>query len=582
MLSRVLRMQSPQQNALPNGRHGRVHPPPPAHPVLASRRRHPPDRPVQDRASSTAWTRSRSPTTATCTAWSTSTRRPRTRASSPSSAARPTSRRRRWQRQDRAQELPPHPARQEQRGLQEPPVPQLRWGSSRASTTTRASTRSCSRSTRRGSSASPRASAARSRRRSCSEGYEKAKEAALEYKSLFEAGLVLPRGAAQRPRRAGAGERLLEEDGASETGIGLVATGDCHYVQARATGRRTTSSCASSRARRSNDPGRLEHRTPTLLHQAARGVQHEVRRHSRGAREHGAHRQALQRRARARQDLPAEVQGPRGLRHRQLLAQGGDGRARAALRREARRAARRSIASSTAQRLEIELDVIMQDGSSPATSSSSGTSSATPRSRASPSGRAAARAPARSSRTRCASPTSIRSRTTCCSSASSIPSASGCPTSTSTSAWTGAARSSSTSPSKYGKNNVGQIVTLHQLKSRGVIRDVARVMAIPYAEADKVAKLVPSRCRARRRPSTRRSRSSPSCASSTTRTSPCTSELIDTAQRARGAQPPRRHARRRRRHRREAALGVRARARAAPRAKSSRSSPRTRSSRPAW
>jgi DNA polymerase III subunit alpha len=44
---------------------------------------------------------------------------------------------------------------------------------------------------------------------------------------------------------------------------------------------------------------------------------------------------------------------------------------------------------------------------------------------------------------------------------------------------------------KYGKEQVGQIVTMHQLKSRGVIRDIARVMAIPYAEADKVAKLVP-------------------------------------------------------------------------------------------
>src|SRR2546428_7372419 len=44
---------------------------------------------------------------------------------------------------------------------------------------------------------------------------------------------------------------------------------------------------------------------------------------------------------------------------------------------------------------------------------------------------------------------------------------------------------------KYGKNNVGQIVTMHQLKARGVIRDIARVMAIPYADADKVAKLVP-------------------------------------------------------------------------------------------
>src|SRR5690606_38324384 len=44
---------------------------------------------------------------------------------------------------------------------------------------------------------------------------------------------------------------------------------------------------------------------------------------------------------------------------------------------------------------------------------------------------------------------------------------------------------------KYGKNNVGQIATFHQLKARGVIRDIARVMELPYAEADRLAKLVP-------------------------------------------------------------------------------------------
>jgi DNA polymerase III subunit alpha len=44
---------------------------------------------------------------------------------------------------------------------------------------------------------------------------------------------------------------------------------------------------------------------------------------------------------------------------------------------------------------------------------------------------------------------------------------------------------------KYGQNNVGQIATFHQLKARGVIRDIARVMELPYAEADKLAKLVP-------------------------------------------------------------------------------------------
>jgi DNA polymerase III subunit alpha len=44
---------------------------------------------------------------------------------------------------------------------------------------------------------------------------------------------------------------------------------------------------------------------------------------------------------------------------------------------------------------------------------------------------------------------------------------------------------------KYGKEQVGQIATFHQLKARGVIRDIARAMEIPFAEADKLAKLVP-------------------------------------------------------------------------------------------
>ena len=44
---------------------------------------------------------------------------------------------------------------------------------------------------------------------------------------------------------------------------------------------------------------------------------------------------------------------------------------------------------------------------------------------------------------------------------------------------------------KYGKDNVGQIVTMHQIKARSGVRDIARAMALPYAEADKVAKFVP-------------------------------------------------------------------------------------------
>ncbi len=44
---------------------------------------------------------------------------------------------------------------------------------------------------------------------------------------------------------------------------------------------------------------------------------------------------------------------------------------------------------------------------------------------------------------------------------------------------------------KYGHDKVGQIATFHQLKARGVIRDISRVMELPYSEADKLAKLIP-------------------------------------------------------------------------------------------
>ncbi len=44
---------------------------------------------------------------------------------------------------------------------------------------------------------------------------------------------------------------------------------------------------------------------------------------------------------------------------------------------------------------------------------------------------------------------------------------------------------------RYGKDNVGQIVTFSTLKARGLVRDVARVMGLEYASADTIAKLVP-------------------------------------------------------------------------------------------
>ncbi len=44
---------------------------------------------------------------------------------------------------------------------------------------------------------------------------------------------------------------------------------------------------------------------------------------------------------------------------------------------------------------------------------------------------------------------------------------------------------------KYGKEKVGQIITFGTLGAKAVLRDVARVMDLPYAESDKISKLVP-------------------------------------------------------------------------------------------
>ena len=44
---------------------------------------------------------------------------------------------------------------------------------------------------------------------------------------------------------------------------------------------------------------------------------------------------------------------------------------------------------------------------------------------------------------------------------------------------------------KYGRENVSQIITFGTMAARGAIRDVGRGLDIPYAEVDKIAKLVP-------------------------------------------------------------------------------------------
>src|SRR6185295_2070960 len=44
---------------------------------------------------------------------------------------------------------------------------------------------------------------------------------------------------------------------------------------------------------------------------------------------------------------------------------------------------------------------------------------------------------------------------------------------------------------KYGRDRVAQIITFGTLAAKAVIRDVGRVMGIPYAKVDRIAKLIP-------------------------------------------------------------------------------------------
>ena len=84
-----------------------------------------------------------------------------------------------------------------------------------------------------------------------------------------------------------------------------------------------------------------------------------------------------------------------------------------------------------------------------------------------------------------------RSATGCCSNASLIPSASTRRISTSTSRTT-AARTSSNTCEKYGRDAVAQIITFGTMGAKSVVRDVGRVMGLNYSECDRLAKMIPA------------------------------------------------------------------------------------------
>ena len=43
------------------------------------------------------------------------------------------------------------------------------------------------------------------------------------------------------------------------------------------------------------------------------------------------------------------------------------------------------------------------------------------------------------------------------------------------------------------RDNVAQIITFGTMEAKAVVRDVGRVLDMPYAEVDRIAKLIPLR-----------------------------------------------------------------------------------------
>ena len=326
---------------------------------------------------------------------------------------------------------PPDPARQERRRLQEPLVPQLDGVPRGFYYNPRIDKKLLREHTEGliGLSACLGGEIAQTIMR---RGPEAAEDVAARVRGHLRQGQLLPRGAAERRSTSRRRSTATCRSSSKKTGIPLVATNDCHYLNHTDARAHDVLMCVQTEE---DDQGREAAAPPQrgVLREDAGRDGRLLQARPRGDGERRAHRRAVQRQVQARRDVPAEVQGARGHDGRELPA----GRRRGGPRRSASRrrtaAASASTRTSTA-RASSSSSASSRRWASRATSSSSGTSSARRRTTASPSGRAAARAPARSSRTRCASPTSIRSSTSSCSSASSTPSACRCRTSTSTSA----------------------------------------------------------------------------------------------------------------------------------------------------
>ena len=107
---------------------------------------------------------------------------------------------------------------------------------------------------------------------------------------------------------------------------------------------------------------------------------------------------------------------------------------------------------------------------------------------------------------------------------------------------------------KYGRENVAQIITFGTMKAKAVVRDVGRVLEMPFADVNKVAKLIPPTLDMTLDKALEES----AALKELEQSDPKVKELLSVAQAPRGHDPARVGARRRRRHRAEGDHRIRA------------------------
>ena len=141
-------------------------------------------------------------------------------------------------------------------------------------------------------------------------GPEAAEGAAREFDDIFgqaatSSSRCSPTGSRSRRQVNGHLHELSKK-----TGIPLIATNDCHYLNQTDARAHEILMCVQQK-KTIHDEKRLHHRNEAFFVKTPAEMDALLRAHPRGHGERRPHRRAVQRRVQAGQDVPAEVPGPR-------------------------------------------------------------------------------------------------------------------------------------------------------------------------------------------------------------------------------------------------------------------------------